>query len=55
MLAAARNPQKLMSIERLVKKLADVDEGDRQGDSKRIIPQEFNKFWNVFKKVANIK
>ena len=51
LIAASRNPQKLKAVDRLVQRLKDDD----QDDMAKIVPDEFYEFWNVFKKVAEVK
>ena len=51
MLTASRNPDKLKSIDRLVKRLSE----EELESSEKIIPEDFNGFWNTFKQVAGIK
>ena len=49
--SASRNPDKLKSVDRLVRRLMD---DDTEG-SERILPEDFNEFWDIFKQVAGIK
>lgn len=51
LLTASRNPNKLKSIDRLVRRLTDEDLESQD----KIIPEDFYEFWNVFKQVAGIK
>jgi hypothetical protein len=49
--SASRNPDKLKSVDRLIRRLMD---DDTKG-SERILPEDFKEFWDIFKQVAGIK